>query len=990
MLGKFAWLGVVLGVAFWFADSVIDSQLGGQSVAQEILSPEAHDVWLRLAVLVLLGAFGAFAQRTLSRRDGMQGEILRLGRYNRLILESVGEGIYGLDVNGRTTFVNPAAARMTGWEASDLMGKLQHTVMHHSRDDGTPYLPEACPIYVSLRDQEVRHATDEVFWRKDGSSFPVEYTCTPMRDESGAPLGAVVTFRDVSERQVAEEAIRESEERYRDYYDHAPTAYASVDPETGTILDCNETMVELFGREKIDIIGHRNFEFYTPESLETAQGAMQEFLATGAIRGVELQMRRGDGSTIDVSLDATAIRDESGRVIRSRSVLRDITDQKRAERERDSMARFPEMNPAPVVRLALDGTVLVVNPAAQELFEGQRLVGQPWQQVLSPDVDTADALRDAEIGFQREVKIGNACFLFTYRAYPEAGYVDIYGADITKLKKAEELLRQRARHDALTSVLNHGAIIEELETFLDCEDDRLCAVAMIDVDGLKAINDTYGHQMGDDVLATVAQILLTDEALVGRYGGDEFIVILAGADRDRADAYCEGVLKAAGKTVLTDPGSGSKVHVKISIGLAIYPEEADTVAALVGLSDHALYASRRQRPLKGAADGPGLRPDRDRTAEIVGDLISFLTSPGDLDGKLRQVAQRLRVGLGYDAVNFSLISLSPSGPPIARGTFDRDTEQLVGAANGEETTLDEQAHPLGAILEKTGRPIIIDDPQNDERLRDRREVMQAAGVESVLLLPMKWEDQLIGVVSVASTTKNAFTARDAQFLGAVSAQVTAVVRMAALVEELQAASVDLAQAQEETVMLLAAAAEAHDATTGMHQRSVRALAEDLARELGWADEEAGKLGMAAVLHDVGKVQVPDSILAADGPLHDDDWAVMKQHTVWGGMFLAGRAGFELAAEIALAHHEQWDGSGYPNGLAGDAISEGASIVAVADAFDAMTHNRPYRTGVSVEDAVHEIATCSGSQFNPRVADALERLYRRHGESLASGLGEKAA
>jgi len=105
--------------------------------------------------------------------------------------------------------------------------------------------------------------------------------------------------------------------------------------------------------------------------------------------------------------------------------------------------------------------------------------------------------------------------------------------------------------------------------------------------------------------------------------------------------------------------------------------------------------------------------------------------------------------------------------------------------------------------------------------------------------------------------------------------------------------------------------------------------------------------------------------------------LMKQHTLWGSEFLAGQQGFELAAAVARNHHERWDGSGYPSGLAGDEIPEAAQITSVADAFDAMTNDRPYRLGRPADEAIREIVACSGTQFSPRVVDALVRLAERN-------------
>jgi PAS domain S-box-containing protein len=131
----------------------------------------------------------------------------KLKKRNELILESAGEGIYGLDSRGLTTFVNPAAAKMIGWDPKELLGKSQHKVLHHSRADGSPYPAPECPIYDAFKDGKVHTVKDEVFWRKDGSSFPVEYVSTPIK-EKGKLVGAVVVFRDVTKEREDEEKLK--------------------------------------------------------------------------------------------------------------------------------------------------------------------------------------------------------------------------------------------------------------------------------------------------------------------------------------------------------------------------------------------------------------------------------------------------------------------------------------------------------------------------------------------------------------------------------------------------------------------------------------------------------------------------------------------------------------------------------------------------------------------------------------------------------------
>ena len=130
-------------------------------------------------------------------------------RKNQLILSAAGEGIYGVNANGEATFINPAAERMLGWHIDDLIGRNVHSVIHHSKADGSHYHNKDCPIYAAIHDGEIHHVDNEVFWRKDGSHFYVEYTSTPIRD-NGRLVGAVVLFRDISDRKQAEEKLRKA------------------------------------------------------------------------------------------------------------------------------------------------------------------------------------------------------------------------------------------------------------------------------------------------------------------------------------------------------------------------------------------------------------------------------------------------------------------------------------------------------------------------------------------------------------------------------------------------------------------------------------------------------------------------------------------------------------------------------------------------------------------------------------------------------------
>lgn len=161
--------------------------------------------------------------------------VAQLRRQYELILNAVGEGVYGLDLDGNVTFVNPAAAAMIDWPMEELIGQSMHAVLHHSHPDGSFYPRETCPIYQAFQDGSVRRVTNEVFWRKDGTSFPVEYISTPMRDEAGILIGAVVTFRDITKRRWAEQVLQRTNELLED----------TVQQRTAKLQEANAQLQEL-------------------------------------------------------------------------------------------------------------------------------------------------------------------------------------------------------------------------------------------------------------------------------------------------------------------------------------------------------------------------------------------------------------------------------------------------------------------------------------------------------------------------------------------------------------------------------------------------------------------------------------------------------------------------------------------------------------------------------------------------------------------------
>ena len=213
-----------------------------------------------------------------------------------------------------------------------------------------------------------------------------------------------------------------------------------------------------------------------------------------------------------------------------------------------------------------------------------------------------------------------------------------------------------------------------------------------------------------------------------------------------------------------------------------------------------------------------------------------------------------------------------------------------------------------------------------------------------------------------------------------------------LEERVSLRTLELEEARQEILDRLARAAEFRDDDTGQHTQRVGRLAARLAEALGLPVEQVDLVRKAAPLHDVGKIGIPDSILLKEGRLSPQERTLMQTHTTIGARILSGSRFplLRLAEEIALNHHEHWDGGGYPSGIEGEEIPLSGRIVAVADVFDSLTHERPYKRAWTVKESLDEIRAQSERQFDPRVVEALLRVAPEVGalESMDRLRGEE--
>ena len=386
-----------------------------------------------------------------------------------LLVESTDQGIYGIDQWGRCTFVNPSAAQMLGYHPDELLGKMMHQLVHHTRSDGSPYPVQECPIYQAFRENRGVRVDSEVLWRRDETPIPVEYSSYPIvRD--GVVEGAIVTFIDITTRRRAEEKLKESEERFRLLAENAkdiiyryrlkPTlGFEYVSPSATTMV--GYTPEEHYADPELGL------KLVHPDDTHILEAFWRSPESTDRV--LTLRWISKEGRVLWTEQQVTLFYDDQGELAVIEGIGRDITERREAEEAlRRSEVRFRSLvqNASDVIAiLETDGTIRYVSPAITRVLglRRQDVVGKNAVTFVDP-VDRSEARRiftEAKkepgtrppVEFRLRHEDGDWRYLEINRTNllndPAVGGIVFNLRDVTERKVAEEQLRRRAFHDLL-------------------------------------------------------------------------------------------------------------------------------------------------------------------------------------------------------------------------------------------------------------------------------------------------------------------------------------------------------------------------------------------------------------------------------------------------------------------------------------------------------------------------------------------------------------
>ena len=377
-------------------------------------------------------------------------------------------------------------------------------------------------------------------------------------------------------------------------------------------------------------------------------------------------------------------------------------------------------------------------------------------------------------------------------------------------------------------------------------------------------------------------------------------------------------------------------------------------------------------------------------AQVAGAALRSAQARDDRERRIRRLdalnVLAWQLGSVHEPYEIARLAYQAAGTLVARDSFyvarydaDKREFDFILQADGDDVWRGDR-YPLGAgptsQVVLTGESHLVRTPEDPTQRQGMTFGEQSRVSGSAAHVPLKARGNLVGVLSSQSYTPDAFDAEDVVILQSLGNLVATAFENAEHVQ--QSRELYLA-----TVKALAAAVDARDPYTRSHSARVSALARAVGEEMQLTQDELRRVQVGALLHDIGKIGIPDAILNKPGPLTQDEWVLMRTHPAVGASILAAVEPLRDLVPIVRTHHERFDGNGYPERLAGDAIPIEAHLVAAADAFEVIVSRRAYKQAQTVEFACAELERCRGTQFHPRVVDSFLAVIER---DRAQGLG----
>ena len=936
--------------------------------------------------------FDAMVADVTERRRAELGRERAEQRY-QAVVESLNEGLIVLGLDGRIVSANASVQRILGRTEEEMLAPLADARWSFVDVSGNPIERLDKPGYLTLRDGEPRTGMIIGVHRPDGELRWIEENTRPLRSPEGELEGVVLTLADVTERFEADRRVRAERDFTARVLDTIADGVLVTDelPDGGrVIVHVNDRICEITGFARDELLGARTPFPWWPEDRHAELADAFELATASGAGEYEARFQRRDGAAFPavVSVGAVHLVDAEQRAwvitvkdLSQRNALLDELQVSRKDMERvlDSVEEYLY-----TYELAPDGTSSLVRelsrPVARVLdVDASGCVGtdERWLTATHPDdragvseagrrllagrpVDYEHRVRDRE-GFERWVWV---------RERPERasdGRLFVHGAmtDVTARKEAEGQLGE-ALEEARRSYAELSALHDQMRRVVGSIDE------LFYTDELRADGVWHSTWIGDNWR---------------RFIGD------VESGEDPQEVWDDAV----------HPDDRERYHAVEARILAL--EAVDVEYRLVGTDGEIRWVWERMRPSGRRADGTlvvdGVVQDiteRKRSEERLEEALALAEqarAEADLASRtdpLTGLANRRHFA---EQLGTALDTTRP-GQALGLLLLDIDhfkrTNDTYGHAAGD-AVLREVARQLAAVVRAGdivarigGEELAVVMPGGG-----KPEVLRAAGERVRMLVAAATvihdECEVPFTVSVGAASSLDATTADTLLAAADRAMYAAkrrgrdrVCLFCELVGDDFLAEVPEALRIAEALALTVSVREGMPA---LHNQQVAELAGGIARELDLAPQAVLRCQVSGWLHDIGKTAIPDSILSKPSELSEEEWAQMRRHPEIGEAIVRRIAGLADAASGVRHHHERWDGTGYPDRLGGEEICLEARVVAVADAYSAITSRRPYQRERSREEAIEELQASAGGHLDPRVVEALCRVLRMPTRAKAS-------
>ncbi|CAM4395725.1 PAS domain S-box protein [Deinococcus marmoris] len=839
--------------------------------------------------------------------------------------------------------VNAEFSRQSGYTREEILG-------HSSQDLG---------LWADSADREVA-------WSMVDGDLPIRSREIPFRSRSGEDVYGVLSIipmevageacvigfvRDITEEKQASNQFQASEERFARVFEASPVAIVVADLKSGHYLDVNAEFLRQSGYSREDVIGHTPFDLNIWVNLSELEDVGRTLQEEGKVLNREVQFRLKSGAVADTVISVVPVTIDGEACVAT--LIRDITVEKRARQaliESELHARTIaaelqhtlDLSVDLIASVGLDNRFLSVSAASSRIlgYAPEELLGHSALDFIHPD-DRAETFTEARYIRSEEVpttfqnrylhKNGSVVWLeWSSMVLPGDGIVYGVGRDVTQRRAADE---DRAFLAAIVQASHNAIIGVSLDHTIRSWNP--------------GAEELYGHTAEEAIGQPITFIVPADFHALE-------LELMERASQGFRDPPFEGnrVTK-----------NGEQIQVMVTISPIL-----DAAGQVIGVSKIARNITALR---KAEQEIQVLNEDLQRQLRSITGLRKIdhsIAASADLDVTLGLVLDNVRQQLGMDVATVLLFDphRKTLTYTVTRGFY---AEKLENSG----TKLGVGLAGSAALIQQ---PISLTDLTHASALPAWRDVVRNEGLTAYYAVPLLSKGQVVGVLEVLHHQAWPLSLDWLSTLETLADQAAIAIDHARLVTELERSNVELRSAYDKNIEGWARALDLRDHETEGHSRRVTEMTHALCAALGFTPEQLIHVRRGALLHDIGKMGIPDAVLLKPGKLTEDEWSLMKKHPKYAAELLTPIEFLHPALEIPQNHHEKWDGSGYPRGLQGEAIPLAARAFAVVDVYDALMSDRPYRQAWTREKTMDHIQSGSGLHFDPEVVEVFVQMMEQ--------------